>query len=297
MLATLVQARREAKIEPFDKVDFALDNYLMQALEHTSARINIMKEYAFEPTLAPRRFDALGWHISPDGLTLDVGNNPLLEILSIVDGEGATLTAYNRSTKAGDYYIRGNKSPYTEIQLAEVSNKNWTNFDGEYIEAIAVNGIWGFRTNYATAWVSSNDTVQDNPLAAIATQVTVADADGIDAFGLIPRFSPGQVLRFESEYVEVVGVDPVNNKLTIRRAMFGTIAVEHAQNTAIILWTPEPTVNRAALRWTDYLYKRQGSFETVVVEGDTRTTFPPDAPEEVQNILDELPDYGIWMPV
>ncbi|MBZ0289989.1 MAG: hypothetical protein K8I30_20360 [Anaerolineae bacterium] len=297
MLATLAQVRREIKVDPFDKVDFALDNYLIQALQHVTARIHNIKEYKFEPHREALRFDALGWHISPDALTLDLGNKLLLEVTSIVDGEGTTLTPYNRSDKSGEYYLRGGETPYTEIQIAESSNKVWTNYDGEYIEAIEITGIWGYRRQYSEAWVSANDTVQDNPLSSSATQITIADADGQDVFGLIPRFSPGMFLRIESEYVLVMAVDPVNNKLTVRRGVNGTTAAAHAQNTSISLWLPEPTINRAALKWAGYHYKRQGSYEQVVVEGESRTIFPDDAPVEVTDILDELTDYGLWTPV
>jgi hypothetical protein len=278
-------------------VDITVKNYLLKALALASERIPIIKEYEFEPLLEARTFDALGYHISPDGLELGLGNNPLLEVVSIVDGDGNTLTAYNRSTKVGDYYLPGNHTPYTKIQLAASSGKNWTIFDGEYIDAISVTAYWGFRSRFNEGWISANDTVLDNPLLVGATTLTVADADGADVYGYTPRFSIGQLLRIESEYVEVSGVNTTTNALTVRRGVRGTTAAQHAQATAISVWQPEPVINRAALRWGAYLYSRQGKFEQVVIEGDVTTVFPPDAPTEVENILRELPDYESWLPV
>src|SRR3972149_4378910 len=60
---------------------------------------------------------------------------------------------------------------------------------------------------WATVWGSSTDSVQDNPLAAGATLVTVSDADGLDQLGFSPRFQAGQLLRCESEYWGSSSVD------------------------------------------------------------------------------------------
>lgn len=297
MLATLIQVRRESKVDPDTKVDQALDNYLLAAMRHIDARIQEIQEQDYEPRRKTKRFDALGFHITDDNRSLNLGNNPLLEVVSIVNGLNQTLTAYDRPTNIGDYFLPGNNSPYLDIQLSRSSNKSWSSFNNEWVEAIGITGIWGYRSRYEEAWVSANDVVQDNPLTSGATSLTVADADGADVFGVTPRFSIGQLLRIESEYLEVTGVNTTTNVLTVRRGVRGTTAVAHVQSTPISLWTPEPAINRAALKWAGYLYFRRGAYEQVKVEGDTRTEFPPDAPEEVQNILDELPHYELWKPV
>lgn len=291
MLATLAQARLESKVKSTSTQD---DLYLLQALRFVSARIETIQGQEYEPRRQAKTFDACGDHVTSSVLYLD--GDPLLEVVSITDGEGQTLAPYVRATDSGDYLLPGGSTPYDMIGLADSSSKSWLAYNGDPRGAITITGLWGYHSRYSDAWVSANDTVQNNPLGAGDTTLTVADADGVDVFGMTPRFSPGQLLRIESEFVEVTAVNTTTNAVTIRRGMRGTTAAAHMQGTAISWFQPEPVIQRAAQRWAGYLYDRRGSFEMVRIEDITTLAFPPDMPQEVANILGELPQ-DLWRAV
>lgn len=286
LYATLAQAKVELKATVTTD-----DAVIKQMLRFVTARINQVKApIEYMPRREIRRFDALGNHIVDAGFTLLLGDDPFLALVEVEDGEGTTLTAYDRSTDTGDYILAGRTTPYYQISLAENGGKNWYAYTGSVQQAIAIDAYWGFRRRYNEAWLTSNDTVQNNPLTSSATSITVNDADGQDSEGLTPRFSYGQLLKIESEFLEVVDVNTATNVLTVNRGVRGTTAAAHVQNTAISIFAPEPTVTRAALRWANYLYARRGSFEQTRYDGIATVTFPSDMPGEIKAILDELPE-------
>lgn len=83
---------------------------------------------------------------------------------------------------------------------------------------LRVTGDWGYPRNTDP----SGDTVQDDPLAAGATTITVSDE---------ANFAIGQTLLLESEQVHVTGTG--TGELTVVRGINGTTAAEHVQTTAI----------------------------------------------------------------
>jgi len=85
----------------------------------------------------------------------------------------------------------------------------------------------------SAGFADSGDTVQDSPLAATATTVTVNDVDGVDVFGRLPRFAVGDHVQIGGEIMRVQAVDTATNILTVERGVKGTSAAAHAQNTSI----------------------------------------------------------------
>jgi hypothetical protein len=119
---------------------------------------------------------------------------------------------------------------------------------------VKVVGVLGWHADYAAAWELSGDSVQDGSgISASATTVTVADADGVDARGETPRFSVGDLLRAESEYLTVAGVNTTTNALTVNRAAAGSTAASHAKNTLLYKFRPDDAACYAtivqAARW------------------------------------------------
>lgn len=285
--ATLAQAR--AEVREHDPAVTAGNPYILQALAHVSARIDRHAELTYAPLLDTRYLDGRGDHIDDmrGELFLDF---PALAITSVTVG-GTVWTADT------DYRTqpRG-RTPINALRVPFGIGRNWDDGSGDWIDNVEVTGIWGYHRQYASAFVESNDAVQDNPLTSSAKTITVTsfDATSQDAAGRSPRFSAGQLLRLEDELVLVVDT-PSNTQLTVLRGVRGSSSASHLQNTKIAIFTPEPTIERACLRWVSYLYKRRGQFETVVTtDGFTTTKFPPDVPEEVQGILDEMPTFYTW---
>jgi hypothetical protein len=248
----------------------------------------------FDPVVETRYFDVTA-NSYDDLLEQFYMGYPLLETTLVKVGE-TTLTLWdgtpaNRGTS--DYYLhpRGLTPAY---RLQGLDGRIWLPTDysdpAAYLQAIAVTGTWGFRRRYGTeGFRASGDTVQSSPLSSSATSLTVTDADGVSWEGVTPRFSPGQLLKIESEFVRVEAVDTGTNALTITRGINGTTAAAHAQNVAISVWYPQPEIVRAVTRWVGLLYNNRAVYETFRVSGGEAGNFtsriPQDIPEEVASIL------------
>lgn len=148
-----------------------------------------------------------------------------------------------------------------------------------------ITGTWGYHPDYATAW-QAVDTVQDDPLSDSATTLTVSDVDGADTDGRTPRIGRGDLLRLESEYLAVTGVDTDTNTATVKRGVNGTTAASHASGTSVEVWTIDEPLQRAVARQAAFQVVRQGSYTTTEVSGlGTEVRFPQDMLKELANVL------------
>lgn len=206
---------------------------------------------------------------------------PLLEVTTLTNGDGTVIAApdYTLHPRAG--------TPYGVIRLPYPGYQTWmTAATGDPYEVIAVQGVWGNRRDYADAWLRA-DSVQDaGGISATVQFITVADADGTDAYARAPRFSPGQLLKIGGEFLALLDVDYLNNELRVLRGALGTTAAAHAEDAPIDAFEVEPTIQQAAAVWAAYAYVRRGHFEGVAgrVLG-VRRRFPKDIPPEVEGIL------------
>lgn len=279
--ATLDLAKQDTRLK--DGFEGADDNalaYLNRALYFVSARIDHETGYTFWPDIRTEYYDARGSHVI-DYRLLELTKMPFLSLTTVKDGAGNTLVV------GTDYYPypRG-KTPITALRLIATSGRSWAQYSDDWRDAIAVTGIAGYHERYSEAWIASGDSVQDaSGITSADTLVTVTDVDDADAYGQKPRFSPGNLIRLESEFCEVIATNPSTDTLTVRRGVNGSTAAAHALNTAIDIWQTEPNIQRAALRWVGYLFQRRGAFEQTSYDGIATVTFPKDAPGEVEAIL------------
>jgi len=130
------------------------------------------------------------------------------------------------------------------------------------IHAVSVMGIWGWHDRWTQAWRDSEDTVQDDPLSADATTLTVTDADGGDGDGFSPRFQVGHLLQIESEFLRVIGIDMEANQLTVQRGINGTTASSHIQGIAIDTYQPAPAIRDLCVRYAELLFNSIGVFHS-----------------------------------
>lgn len=294
--ASLIQARREIK-ELDSTVDADADARVLDALYFVSGRIDKITVRTFAPYVATRYYDAEGDHLDAATGRLLV-DEPLLAVTALsVSGQGLVV---------GTDYVtepRG-ETPITALRLLPSASVDWSSHDGDWQDSIVVTGIWGERSGYSRALVASGDTVQNvGGLSDSGVSLIVANLNGADARNRSPRFSPGQLLAVTSngatEYLEVqaatIGTDETpTHTLTVRRGARGSTPATHANGTAIAIWTPEPDIERTAILWTAYLYKRRGDFAQVTFDGVTSTKWPADAPQEVVNILMQYEEPAAW---
>lgn len=273
------------------------NNKVMAMLAFITARINTMVGgYEFLPRRTAVYFDALGQHIDDYDFTMQLSNteglHPLLSVTTLVDGQGTTLV------EGTDFYPypRG-VTPILYLRTIESSGKNWSLFSNGWQDAIVITGVYGWRKRYSEAWVSSGDAITSvGGINTSATAFTVTDADGNNALGTAPRFSAGNLIQVESEWMSITATDIVTNTLTVIRGVRGTTTAIHAQSTAISVFAPESDIVRACVRWAAYLYARMGAFEQTSFDGVATVSFPPDAPTEVANILRPYTDIR-WVAV
>lgn len=281
--ATLEQAKAEARAKDgYESADDKALDYLSRALDFVTARIDKITKKTFWPEIRTDYYDARGPHLI-DRRLLELTKMPFLSITSVTDGLSNTLAQ-------GTHFYpwpRG-KSPITALRLLADSGLSWTSYGTDWRDAIAVTGIAGYHEDYDEAWISSGDSVQDDPqISSTETLVTVTDVDEADAYGWTPRFSPGNLIRMGTEFCEVLDVNASTDTLTVRRGVNGSTKAAHAKNTAIDVWQPDLSIQRAALRWVGYLFQRRGAYEETSYDGIATVKFPPDAPGEVDAILNQ----------
>lgn len=270
--ATLAQARAEIKAAATDTSD---DSVLMRALYFASARVEAETGRHFWPRVETTTYDAIGFHVCPYHLNVE---RDLLEVTTLTNGDGTEVSA------SAITLAYGNTWPKYRIRIKRSSGVTFT-YSDDYEDAISVAGVWGYHSDYDNAWASTGLTVQGGGLSDSATTVTVsATITGADSYGVAPVLSPGNLIKVGGEYMAVTKADGVS--LTVRRAVNGTTAAAHAANAIVYVFYPEAPITRAVLRWAAYLYARRGEFSQSVFDGVGVTTFPPDAPQEVQHILD-----------
>lgn len=234
------------------------DSVLLRMASHASGLIDQAAGRQFWPELATRYFDGNGkielW--LPE---------PVLAIttLTMSDDQGYSYSetpVENTDWWASDGLEYG-RSP-TQL-LVMNPNGSYAIFYGGR-RAVKIVGVWGWHRNYTAAWQSSQDALAAS-ITAAATTLTVADADGVDAMGLTPRFEVGQLLRIDSEYLTVTAVTAgTTNSLTVVRACNGTTAAIHAKDAVIYVWRADDLVRQATLIQAVRWFKRgQSAFQDV----------------------------------
>lgn len=211
---------------------------------------------SFVPLWQTRAYDACGEHVASRELMLD---DDLLDVVTLTNGEGEAIdaTAY--------LLVPYNDYPKQRIALKASAPATFTAYTDDWRAAIQVAGIWGFHIQWPDAWVDTLDTVQDDPLTAATTTLTVTDSAGMDARGVTPRFERLGYYRIEDEVVQALDVtvtpatdeDPAVHTLTIVRGQRGTTAADHAQGTAITRYLPMQDVEQAALSLASWLYRNK----------------------------------------
>ncbi len=238
-LSTLDQLRARLGLASTDTAD---DPRLLNALLAAASQI----ERATGRRFCPRQKAIQHNYSSSVELLLD---DDLLELTSLTNGD-------NNSINLSDVIPVPDEAPFSYLRLTGSSAFTWNTTP---LQAVTVNGIWGWHDRPINMWRLSGDTVQSNPLSSSATTLTVTDADGIDEESRFPRFQVGHLLKIDSEYLRVTAVNTVTNVLSVLRAVNGTSAANHTLNTPIYTYQPPAELNALALRWASWLYKEADS--------------------------------------
>ena len=171
-IATLQQLRQRLGLSPTDTAD---DPRLLAALQAATAQM----EAAAVRRFIPRRV-SIGHTLNPRYPTELVLVDDLLELDTLVNGDGRTIAPEHIVTVPDS----GHDGPVALIELIEGESFVWAESP---VQAITVSGIWGWHDRWSQAWRGSSDTLQNAALDSATTTLTVANADGLDAHGTMPR--------------------------------------------------------------------------------------------------------------
>lgn len=193
------------------------------------------------------------------------------------DGDRTFELTLNANT---DYYLKRHGAenedapPFTMLELDGVNGSRSTFLRRKRLVEIA--GRWGYTEDTE----DTGDTVQSNPLSAIATTLTVSDGT---------KFAVGQTLKIETEQLYVSAI--ASNNLTVARGVNGTTAASHAQNTAISRYIYVPGARQAVLILTARIWKRRDTAYANVIANETVGRFEvfkvqdPDYQREVEALI------------
>lgn len=181
------------------------------------------------------------------------------------------------------------QSPADTLRLLSFSN-NWYRYlpSSGAPGMVTITGTWGVNSNYQNAWLAVDTLIVPNPgtqITADATVFEVSDAGGIDPYGMEPRLSPGQLIKINSEFMDVIAVDYDDDQLTVVRGVLGSTKATHENSAAISVWQVEEPVRRLVARQTAFMYARKGAFESSTVSDFGVINFPSDQLGEVRGIL------------
>lgn len=147
-----------------------------------------------------------------------------------------------------------------------------------------VTGVWGWHDDYDNAFAHVDD-LQAN-INATVTTLTVADADGEDLDGFIPRFSQGNLIQIGTELMDVLNIS--GNTLTVKRGVNGTTAAAHTSGDDVKVYQVPETVRRITARQAALLYTRRGAFQVESLDGVGVITYPQDLLSELRGVLQEF---------
>jgi hypothetical protein len=181
------------------------------------------------------------------------------------------------------------KSAKTQIKL--LNGEQWPYNATVREGAIAVEGEWAWHNDLNRRWLDSNDTVK-NSANATTTSIDVNDVDGLDTWNDTPRFSAGQLLKIDSEYLYVRDTNTDTNKLTVMRGQRGTDAATHSAGATIYIWNGVQAAQDFVTRAATLQYRQRGEFIRTKVEGVTEIHYPTAQTMPEYKVLLQLKSSG-----
>jgi hypothetical protein len=120
---------------------------------------------------------------------------------------------------------------------------------------------------------------------ASVTTFTVSDVDGLSLDGLSPRLSAGNLIRVESEFMDVLSTTVPSNTVTVKRGVNGSTAAVHAQGVNVEVWQVEDTIRRVTARQAAMMYARRGAYDNINITDLAVQQYPSDLLSEMRGVL------------
>lgn len=203
----------------------------------------------FYPWSETRYFD-----FPPNDSVLKLDEDLLAVSEFTTNNDDTTITSTDYYLMCGRSY---NLTPYDRIVLKLSGTQPNLLYSGTPQKSQKIAGTWGYHEDWPNAWEDTGDTVQDDPLTAVATTVTVSSVAGQGLYEMSPRFRAQDMLKIESEYLYVISTNPTADTLSVRRGVNGTTAAAHVSTTAISVYRPMDEIALATKTLAKWIYDRR----------------------------------------
>lgn len=172
-----------------------------------------------------------------------------------------------------------NLKPYDRIVL----DSGRFSFTRTPKRAVSVEGVTGFHEGQG--WVYSGASLMGD-LTTNNTIVFVGGSMGQDDEGFVPRFKPGQIIRFDDEFAHIEYGSGLSY-IGVKRAINGTTIASHASNTGIYVWKPESDIQFYTKRLASWAYMQSQSpyTERISIPGYGSIDVPGNWPKDIRDGL------------
>ncbi len=276
---TLDDTKKELKAK--DAVNTTEEPKLRNYIRTVSSRIDEIMGTPRRPYFAPyteqRKFRLSARRVNSWDNVFWLDNSPILSVLSVLRGASDISSVVEIYTDREEV-DRG-------LRITDNCSSWWDCTHQRPPVFIYITGVWGWHEDYDNAWDKVDDVLDAAGITATDTEITVADADGEDLEGYTPRFSPGNLIRIDSELMDVTAVNTTTNVLTVRRARNGTTAAAHLINADIEVYQVDIRIRRIVTRQSALLYARRGAFQVETLDGVGVVTYPQDLLSELKATL------------
>lgn len=238
-LVTLEMVKRHRKLTAAQSSD---DAVLIDMIHRASATFQSSIRRVCVPYYGVHTFDAMSLYCRQ--YTLDVGKAgfDLLEIETLTNGDGATISASGVALRTGNVY------PKWRVELKPSAGVAFT-YNGDWQDAISLLGWWGYVPNYPSYW---QDTSADVPAGGL----TDSTATTTMTFGSEPVAALIETLAYLKIDDEVLQATARSGAVvTLKRAQLGTTAAAHTAGTAISAFQIEQDIADAVREMVVYAYK------------------------------------------
>ena len=181
-------------------------------------------------------------------------NRDVLELKGLSDLNGASGMGLDVLYLSCGYDY--NYSPYDRVRIKDDSGSLF-NFQGTTQKAISADVILGYHEDYENAWMNSDGFLTAS-LASSLTTASMSASSGENAWGITPRYDAENILRIgtgaSEEYIYIKSF--TNSSLAkIVRGVNGTTAKDHASDTPVEVWQPEPEIRFSTVRLAQWQYE------------------------------------------
>lgn len=176
----------------------------------------------------------------PSGRELWIDED-LLEVITFTNGDLTSIASTEYLTRPY------NQTPYYMLVLKGSTTVTWElDTNGNYEKVLTVTGIFGYRQDYARAWVSAG-TLGAAMSSTSTLAFTMTAGHTLNSRG-------GQIVKVDNEIMNLSG-STSTTMTAIYRGDNGSTAATHLNGATVYLWEPQDEITALTLEVARMMYK------------------------------------------